>query len=214
MDAVLAENAKVNLTALRTPELCRVGNVDDSLAMLPFLPELFGDKRDLRIADVGTGGGFPLLPLALCLPQAQLTGMDSVGKKIEAVKRVIAATGIKNVQMVAGRMEEIGRDPAHRERYDLVTARAVAPVNVLLEYCAPLVRNSGWVVLWKSLHAEEELHESLLARAELSCHLEKRHEYDLGGDWGTRQLLAFHKTAALSPLYPRAVGVPKKEPLQ
>jgi 16S rRNA (guanine527-N7)-methyltransferase len=211
--AVLEENTKLNLTAMRTPEQCWTGNVQDSLALLDLLPELLADQKDLRIADIGTGGGFPLLPLAVCLPDATLVGMDSVAKKVEAVKRIMKKMELKNVKLVAGRLEELGRDDKHREAYDLITARAVAPINVLLEYCSPLAKVGGWVVLWKSLHAVKELEESLLARAELSCHLERNYEYDLGEEWGKRQLLVFKKTAGLLPKYPRGVGVPKKEPL-
>ncbi len=213
MEAILAENAVTNLTALRTPELCWPGNVLDSLAIVDLLPTLFGEKRDLAIADIGTGGGFPLLPMAVELPEARLTGMDSVLKKVKAVGRVAQKADLKNVSLLTGRLEEIGRDPEHRERYDLVTARGVAAINVLLEYCSPLVKPGGWVVLWKSVHAEEEITQSLLSRAETSCHLEHRHVYDLGGTWGKRQLLAFHKTAPLSAKYPRAVGMPQKDPL-
>ena len=214
MTAFLAENEKLNLTALRTPELCWTGNILDSLAVLDLLPQLFTDHRHLTIADIGTGGGFPLLPLAVMLPESHLTGIDSIQKKIDAVGRIAKAMSLMNVRLIPGRTEELGHDRTLREQFDVVTARAVAPINVLLEYCSPLTRVGGYVIFWKSLHIDDELHESLLARAELSCHLEKQFEYDLGGDWGKRQLLVFKKTAALSKKYPRDVGVPKKEPIR
>jgi 16S rRNA (guanine527-N7)-methyltransferase len=205
----LTENAKLNLSALRTEEQCWIGNIQDSLPFLE-LPFAAGIKT---LLDIGTGGGFPLLPLAICLPDATLTGLDATQKKIDAVRRIADTTGLQNIRLLGGRTENLGRDPRYRETFDIVTARAVAPVNVLLEYCSPFVRRGGHVVLWKSLHAEQELQESLLARAELSCHLTGQHVYDLGGDWGERQLMVFEKSSALSPKYPRAVGVPKKEPL-
>ncbi len=214
MTAFLAENEKLNLTALRTPELCWTGNILDSLAVLDLLPTLFTDHQHLKIADIGTGGGFPLLPLALMLPESTLTGIDSIQKKIEAVGRIVKAMALGNVQLISGRTEELGHDSTLREHFDVVTARAVAPINVLLEYCSPLTRVGGFVIFWKSMHVDAELHESLLARAETSCHLEQQFAYDLGGDWGKRQLLVFKKTAALSRKYPRDVGVPKKEPLR
>jgi 16S rRNA (guanine527-N7)-methyltransferase len=205
----LAENANINLTALRTEEQCWNGNVLDSL---PFLDLPFAAEAQ-SILDVGTGGGFPLLPLAVCLPSARLVGLDATQKKIDAVRRIADATGLRNVELLCGRTEQLGRDPQYRERFDVVTARAVAPLNVLLEFCSPFARPGGHVVLWKSLHAEEEIAQSLLARAELSSHLETRHRYDLGGDWGERQLLVFSKSGALPKNYPRGVGVPKSHPL-
>lgn len=214
MTIFLAENTKLNLTALRTPELCWTGNILDSLAILDVLPALFTDHQHLKIADIGTGGGFPLLPLAVMLPESSVTGIDSIRKKIDAIGRIVSAMHLANVTLHCGRVEECGHDPQLREQFDLVTARAVAPINVLLEYCSPFMRPGGYVALWKSLHADTELHESLLARAETSCHLEQQFEYDLGGDWGKRQLLIFKKAAALSQKYPRDVGVPKKEPLR
>ena len=135
-------------------------------------------------------------------------------KKIESVGRISHALGLTNVKVISGRSEELGHDPRYREQFDIVTARAVAPINVLLEYCSPFVKPGGHVVLWKSLHIDQELKDSLLARAELSCHLVKQHEYELPGDFGRRQLLVFEKGGKLSGKYPREVGVPKKSPLK
>jgi 16S rRNA (guanine527-N7)-methyltransferase len=214
VEVFLAENAKLNLSALRTPEQCWMGNVMDSLPLIDLLPKLNTNNEHLRILDIGTGGGFPLFPLAIALPQTELIGMDATRKKIDAVGRIAEAMELTNALLITGRAEELGHDPDLRESFDIVTARAVAPINTLLEYASPFTQPLGHIVLWKSLHAEEELHESLLARAELSCHLIMQHEYDLGGDWGTRQLLIFQKTATLSRKYPRGVGIPKKDPLR
>jgi 16S rRNA (guanine(527)-N(7))-methyltransferase RsmG len=135
--------------------------------------------EEIKFLDIGTGGGFPLLPLALCLPDCSFTGIDSTQKKIDAVYRIVERLGLENCRLFCGRTEELGREAEHREQYDVVTARAVAPVNILLEYAAPFTKVGGHVVLWKSLNIEKELEESLLARAELSCHLVKQHEYSL-----------------------------------
>ena len=206
----LEENAKVNLSALRTQDQCWIGNVMDSVEGLRVL-SMSDDPQ--QILDVGTGGGFPLLPGALCYPQHAFVGIDATQKKIDAIGRIVDQLGIENVQLVCGRTEELGRDVDHREHYDMVTARAVAPLNVLLEYAAPFVKVGGIIACWKSMTIDTELQESLMARAELSCQLEDRLAYDLGGDWGKRQILVFRKRAALSDAYPRGVGIPKKQPL-
>lgn len=210
VSAFLEENAKVNLSAFRTEEQCWIGNVLDSLAALE-LPQVTEAKT---ILDLGTGGGFPLLPLAITLPGTQCTGLDSVQKKTDAVGRIAASLDLPNVRLVTGRAEEFGRNTEYREQFDVVTSRAVAELNVLLEFAAPFVKPQGHIVLWKSVTIERELQDSLLARAELSTHLIKQHVYDLGETWGKRQLLVFQKTAPLSGKYPREVGVPGKKPLE
>lgn len=215
----LQENSKINLSAFRTSEQCWIGNVLDSLSALDMEP-LSSHARNpnpnpnpLTILDLGTGGGFPLLPLAICLPQCTFTGMDATGKKMDAVRRIIEALHLTNCTVITGRSEEMGHDPKFREKYDVVLARAVAPVNVLLEYCAPFAKVGGKVILWKSMQIEEELTESLLARAELSCHLKEHYRYTLPESWGERQLVIFEKTFKTSGKYPRGVGMPKKSPL-
>ncbi|MFA6523518.1 MAG: 16S rRNA (guanine(527)-N(7))-methyltransferase RsmG [Candidatus Peribacteraceae bacterium] len=204
----LAENAKLNLSAFRTEEQCWTGNVLDSLAALE-LPPFTG-----RVLDLGTGGGFPMLPLALALPDVRCAGLDSVQKKVDATNRIIAAMNMQNAQCLCGRTEVFGRMPEHRERYDAVLARGVAEITVLLEYASPFLKPGGRIVLWKSMNVEEELKESGHAQKELYCRLLDRHVYELPGDWGKRQLLVFEKTAHLSGKYPREVGVPKKKPLR
>ncbi len=210
MDSFLAENANINLTALRTPEACWIGNILDSLPFLEILPKLGSLKR---IMDLGTGGGFPLLPLAIALPDKAFVGLDSTKKKVDAVGRIIESSGIGNVTLFSSRAEELGHDRAHRERYDVVTARAVGEIRVLLEFSAPFVRVGGTVILWKSLHIDEELASSARAQKELNCPLRETHRYTLPGDFGERQLLIFEKKKSLRKEYPRGIGIPKLQPL-
>ncbi|MDD4286744.1 MAG: 16S rRNA (guanine(527)-N(7))-methyltransferase RsmG [Candidatus Peribacteraceae bacterium] len=219
-EAFLAENAKLNLSAFRTSEACWTGNILDSLAALETEPLRAlspspnpNPNPSPRILDLGTGGGFPLLPLAVCLPQCSFVGMDSVRKKVAAVQRIIDAVKIPNVSLVCGRSETLAREGAHREQYDVILVRALAELNVLLELAAPLVKVGGHILCWKSLKIEQELKDSLLARSELSCQMEKPYEYDLGGTWGRRQILLFRKRAKTNAKYPREVGEPKKNPL-
>ncbi len=209
-DKVLAENEKVNLTALRVPEKCWIGNILDSLGFLEILGTIGTPKT---LLDVGTGGGFPLLPLAIAMPQAQFTGLDSTGKKIEAIRRIATALSLPNVTLVTGRAEEMARDKDHRDHYDCVTARAVAELSTLLEFTIPFARVGGHVVLWKSLQATDEIERSKAAQKELKCSLILQHTYELPGDFGARQLLVFKKDAGTPKTYPRATGIPGKTPI-
>ena len=207
----LAENEKLNLSALRTEEKCWMGNVLDSVAASELISNLKSPISTLL--DLGTGGGFPLLPLALAMPQIQCTGLDSVKKKIDAVNRIIETMNIPNAHAISGRAEEVARDASHREHYDIVTSRAVAPLNMLLEYSSPFVKVGGHIVLWKSLQIEEELQQSAQAQKLLHVPLVQTHQYTLPGDWGTRQLLVFQKQSSLEKMYPRAIGEAKRKPL-
>jgi 16S rRNA (guanine527-N7)-methyltransferase len=176
--------------------------------------ENHGQRVGIRIIDIGTGGGFPLLPLAITLPEARLMGVDATQKKIDAVSRIVEHLKLSNVSLISGRSEELGHDPNLREQFDVVLSRAVADTSVLLEYCSPFTKLGGFVILWKSTKMERELQDSLLARAELSCHLVMQHVYELPEGFGERQLLVFEKGGILPAKYPRPVGIPSKKPLQ
>ncbi len=210
MRVFLAENEKLNLSALRTEERCWVGNILDSLALFDAMPD---SPIGFRLLDLGTGGGFPLLPIAIARADLQCTGLDAVAKKVRAVERIVGQLGLQNVKLVIGRSEELGHDPHHRERYAAVTSRAVAPLPILIEYASSFVKVGGTMVMWKSLHIDEELEGAKNAMKELHCELVRNYEYELPDDFGKRQLLIFAKTAATPKQYPRAVGMAKKKPL-
>src|SRR3989344_5595901 len=208
----LAENEKLNLTALRAEEACWIGNILDSLAFLSVPDSSLTADRSLLL-DLGTGGGFPLLPIAIALPEIQCTGLDSVRKKIDAVGRIVQTMELRNVTLIAERSEILGKVLLHREHYDIVLSRAVAPLSILLEYASPFVKPGGSIVLWKSLHIDEELEKSGTAQREFRCPLSATHRYALPGDFGERQLLIFRKEGPLSKRYPRAIGDAKREPV-
>ncbi len=208
----LEENSRVNLSGLRTEEACWHGNVLDSLAGCAI--GMLNESDSLQIVDVGTGGGFPLLPLATCFPHHQFTGIDSTNKKVQAVSRIIESLRLTNIQVVSGRLETLGQQEQFRETFDVVTARALAPLNTLLEYMSPFCRPGGLVVCWKSLQIAQEIQECEHACREVRCELVNHLFYALPKDYGTRQLLIFHKQGQLSDKYPRDVGVPGKKPLQ
>lgn len=207
-DVFLDENTRINLSAHRTPEACWYGNIIESLPLLPFLPD-----RPLTILDVGSGGGFPALPLAICRPDCTITALDSTKKKMLAVERIAEIAGIKNLRTIAMRAEEAGQDRAHRERYDVVTARAVAALPTLLELTGPFVSVGGMLVLWKSTTVDAELAASEKAQHALRLALRKTTPYTLPEPWGTRLLLHFAKTAPTPKVYPRSTGTPGLKPL-
>ncbi|MEQ1849947.1 MAG: 16S rRNA (guanine(527)-N(7))-methyltransferase RsmG [Candidatus Peribacteraceae bacterium] len=209
IQAFLAENAKLNLSAFRTEEHCRIGNIQDSLTILDHVkPEMI-----MRVADLGTGGGFPLLPLAMAMPHSTFVGIDSIDKKVQAVRRITAAVSLTNVTVLSGRIEEIAQRPDMRGTFDLVTARALAPLAVLLEYAMPLLKVGGTAAFWKSTKIADELASTAEAQKTLRCAYSHTFTYTLPGDWGDRCIVFFQKKADTPEAYPRKTGTPKSDPL-
>lgn len=205
----LEENAKINLSALRTEEKCWTGNILDSLAFHAYVQDKKLPLSNHTLIDIGTGGGFPLLPIAILFPEMRCTGLDTTGKKIAAVGRIAEALHLPKIQLIHQRTEVLGHDALHREQYDFVTARAVAALPKLLEWTAPFAKIGGKIILWKSLHIAEELAASEAIQKELGCHLQETFLYDLGGEWGERQLLIFEKTESTPSTYPVPIGTKK-----
>lgn len=209
----LIENQKLNLSAFRTEEHCWTGNVLDSIALLSAFEGMRDHPVPKRLLDLGTGGGFPLLPLAICLPETQCIGVDSTAKKIEAVGHIATELGLMNVTLINGRSEELAHQTEHRAMYDLVTARAVAPIAVLLEYAIPFLKVGGLCAFWKSSKVAEELANSVEAQKALHAPFGGTYEYELPDGFGKRLIVFFKKTAGTPKEYPREVGVPKSKPL-
>ncbi len=212
-EVFIAENLNLNLSAHRTKDRVWIGNILDSLAAVICIKECSNTESPMSILDLGTGGGFPLLPLAITFPHHRFTGLDSVKKKMDAVQRIVDALSIANVSLVTGRAEELGNNAKHREVYDIVTAKAVAETRLLLEYCAPFVKVGGHILLWKSMNIDDEISSANRAETELNLQRKSSISYELGGDWGQRQILVYEKTKATSKEYPRPVGSAKKSPL-
>lgn len=212
----LEENAKLNLSALRDPERCWIGNILDSMAFANYLALEKGKVRTQnvnKLIDIGTGGGFPLLPLAMALPGTECTGMDSTGKKLKAIDYLIEQLKLPNAKTLLGRAEDLGHEGWYREVFDVVTARAVAETRVLLEFMAPFAKVGGFVVLWKSVNIEAELEASREAEKILGLKFADRYTYTLPGDFGQHQLLVYEKVEKTPKEFPRKNGEPKKHPL-
>ncbi len=200
-------NQKVNLTAITDPEEISVKHFEDSLAILKYIEIPEGAS----VADVGTGAGFPGVPLLIARNDLQLTLIEATGKKLVFIRSLLEKLGL-SATLVHMRGEEAGRDPRFRESFDLVTARAVAELNRLAEYCLPLTKIHGVFVAMKAQTAEYELANAVSAIKLLGGSGTSVREYPLSnGD--TRTLLSIKKISQTSPEYPRNSGVISKKPL-
>jgi 16S rRNA (guanine527-N7)-methyltransferase len=209
----LEENRKLNLSAFRSEEHCWIGNVLDSIALLQADLEKPLLKDVQRIVDIGTGGGFPLLPLAMCLPSVACFGIDATQKKVDAVRRIVTTLDLKNVTLLPGRLEELAHTDALRSSFDLVTVRAVAPLPALLEYAVGFLKVGGLLACWKSSKVAQELASTAKAQQVLAMQFLRIFTYELPGAFGERTILFFRKTRPTPEAYPRKVGVPKAKPL-
>ena len=205
-------NRIMNLTTIEDEEDVYIKHFLDSLSILQFVPRGTFCKG-FSVIDVGTGAGFPGLPLAISFPEARFTLVDSLGKRIRFLNDTLEKTGIHNVECVHARAEDLGRDPTHREMYDLAVSRAVAGLNVLNEYCLPFVRTGGSFISYKSDKVSEELEGGIRAAAKLKAELEQTKSFQLPETDYHRTLVVFRKTGTTPLKYPRRAGIPSKEPL-
>ncbi len=202
-------NMRFNLTAIREVESVRTKHFLDSLSCLL----AFGGVAPKRLIDVGTGAGFPGIPLKIAYPAMQLTLVESVGKKAEFCRHMIEVLGMEKVSVVQARAEEVGHMPEHREKYDWAVARAVANLPVLSEYLLPLVRMGGAALFQKGENGPAEAHAAERAIRLLGGHLRQLKPVQLPGIEEDRYLIVVDKVAATPPAYPRRVGVPTKTPI-
>lgn len=219
-DTLVDWNSRINLTAITDYDDVQVRHFLDSLTVgAALLAELqaAGVSRQLptsyRLIDVGTGGGFPGVPLKILWPQSALTLNDSVGKKTAFLTELVEALGLQNVSVVTARAEGLGLDRAHRQQYDLVTARAVSALPVLCEYCLPLAKVGGWMLAPKKGDISLELKEATSAARILGGEVRSEREFLLPGDEEPRTVVCISKAAPTPPGYPRRVGLAKLRPL-
>jgi 16S rRNA (guanine527-N7)-methyltransferase len=209
---LVAWNQRFNLTAITDWEGVLVRHFLDSLSCLKALPraEL---SAGARIIDVGTGAGFPGLPLKIVCPEMRLTLLEATGKKVAFLEHLVRVLGLKGVEAIHGRAEELGHSPAHRERYDWALARAVAEMPTLTEYLLPLVRVGGAVLAQKGEGAAAEVHGADAAIATLGGRVRQLVPVELRGLAETRYLVVVDKVAATPDKYPRRPGMPEKRPI-
>lgn len=211
--ALLLEwNARINLTAITDPAAIATRHFLDSLTCLLALPAEW-HERAITLLDVGAGAGFPGLALAIALPAWRVTLVEATGKKVRFLEAVIADLGLPNATAVVGRAEEVAHQPAYRGRFDMVTARALAALPTLLEYCAPFARVGGYVVAPKKGELAEEITRGRRAALALGARLLAPIPVTLPALGDDRLLLAAQQERPCPPQYPRPAGAPAKRPL-
>lgn len=202
-------NQKFNLTAIRDAESIRTKHFLDSFSCVL----AWGAHPPHRLVDVGTGAGFPGLPLKILYPALKLTLVESVGKKAMFCEHIVRMLGLESVDVIKARAEEVGQLPAHREKYDWAVARAVANMNVLAEYLLPLVRVGGTMLAQKGESGPAEAQSAEKAMRLLGGKLRQVIPVNLPGVADDRYLVLVDKFAATPLKYPRKAGLPMKQPL-
>ena len=211
-DVILEWNEKINVTAIRDPQEFDRKNVQDSLSVCG-LPEY---EQARTVLDLGTGGGFPGLPLAVCSPEKTFVLADAIGKKLKVVQAAAQELGLVNVETVHGRAEDMAKTKVHRERYDLVVSRAVANMATLSEYCLPFVREGGFFIAYKTEDAAAEIEAAKGAIAKLGGRILRIDKPSSNSDEPSsgHTLVVVEKVRRTPKEYPRKAGTPGKDPLQ
>lgn len=202
-------NSRFNLTAIRDSEGIKRKHFLDSLTCSLVIRE----NRPFRMIDIGTGAGFPGIPLKIIYPKTDLTLVDSVGKKLEFCRHLVKKLELEQVEVLQGRAEEIGQLGAYREKYDWAVARAVATLPTLVEYLLPLVKIGGTVIAQKGENGPCETQSAENAIRLLGGRIRQLYKIELPGVVEDRYLVVIDKIAATPPQYPRRTGIPAKKPL-
>lgn len=213
-DEMLQVNQHMNLTAVTKPEEIAVKHYADcaSIADLPF--------SGATLCDIGAGAGFPTLPLGILRPDLQITAVDSTEKRMRYVSQTAATLGLSGVTTLTARAEELGKNETYRETFDFVTARAVAPLNILCELCLPLVKVKGCFCALKAAGGREELEQAKQAAEVLGATVREIREFSLVDPFGTipedalkRVLILFEKISPTPQQYPRRYAKIQSKPL-
>ena len=205
-DLLVEKNKVMNLTAITEPVDIATLHFLDSVAMLTL-----ADLKEKKMADIGTGAGFPGMPLRIVEPSIRLTLLDSLNKRIDFLKEVCDDLGLSDVECIHGRAEEFA--VGHRESYDIVTSRAVANLQMLSELCLPLVKVGGYFLSMKSVDSEQEVNDTKNAIKTLGGRIEKVVDYTIPGTEVQHRLIFIKKIQETPKKYPRAFAKIKKNPL-
>lgn len=207
-DLLIETNKVMNLTAITEMEEVVLKHFIDSIALVQYI-----SLSKKRVIDVGTGAGFPGIPLAILCSDAQFMLMDSLNKRIKFLNEVIKVCELENVEIIHSRAEDLGRNKNFREQYDLCVSRAVANMSTLLEYCIPFIKVGGKFISYKSGDVKDELQKSEVAQQELGCKRKEIIPFELPQSDMQRTFVIFEKKKVLLNKYPRQAGKPKREPL-
>lgn len=204
-------NSFMNLTAITEPEEVVMKHFIDSVSLVKALPQL--TEKEFTVIDVGTGAGFPGIPLKIVFPELQITLLDSLNKRVKFLNEVITALSLKRISAVHGRAEDFAQNKEYREQFDLCVSRAVANLTTLSEYCLPFVKKDGYFISYKSEKITEEYEHAEKAIHVLGGSFEKQVEFYLPESDIYRNLFMIRKTAVTPKKYPRKAGLPSKEPI-
>jgi 16S rRNA (guanine527-N7)-methyltransferase len=207
---LIAYNERYNLTAITDPQGIKAKHFLDSLTCLLVM----GPTPTGKVIDVGTGAGFPGIPLKICCPQLQLTLVESIGKKLTFCRHVVDSLGLDGVSLVHDRAERVGHWPGYRQNYDWALARAVATMPALVEYLLPLLRVGGQAIIQKGETGPAEAHSADGALRILGGRVDQLIPLELPRVVETRYLVVVRKVAATPTKYPRRAGIPIKRPLK
>ena len=208
---VLEGNKQQNLTRITSPEDFWEKHFWDSLSGIVGLQEILSQK--LQVIDIGTGAGFPGIPLAIAFPHWQITLLDSTRKKITFVNDTLAKLQLKNATGIVARAEALGKVPGDRASYDLALVRAVSKASVCAEYSLPFVKKGGLAVLYRGHWSDEDTANLATAAAQLGGKIELIHRWETPLSQGVRHCIYLRKHSATPKEFPRPVGIPEKQPL-
>lgn len=203
-------NQKINITSIEDDEEIYIKHFIDSVLLL----NENNIDESKKIIDVGTGGGFPGLPLKIINENYKLTLLDSLRKRIDFLSEAAKALNLHDVKLIHGRAEDFGQNKEHRENYDICVSRAVAPLNVLSEYCIPFVKVGGYFAAYKSDNISREIADSDNTIKKLGGKIKEVKEINLPGTDIIRKIVIIEKIEPTCGKYPRKAGKPSKEPLK
>lgn len=207
MELLLEWNEKINLTAITNPEEIIVKHFIDSLTIAKHV------KENTRLIDVGTGAGFPGIPLKIIREDIEITLLDSLNKRVNFLNEVIHELKLSKIQTVHSRVEDFAKDKKNRESFDYATSRAVANLSTLSEYLIPLVKIGGNAISMKGSEVDEEMKQSQKAISLLGGKIETIETFQLPQSDINRNIIIIHKTQNTPNKYPRKAGMPSKEPI-